>query len=178
VVEGIVEDVLDRGRVLLLRFDQLRPEAPAEDVVAPSVALVEGACVAAVEVAHTVREVGLRRFNDQVVVVAHQAADMDPPLVALHDAVEDVEEDDAVEVVQHDRRVVVAARADVVEGAGGEVTARARHSPTLPLGRRVSGALHTLGAGPQRPRHVPGTRLGPVGYGRGGRVEAGRVGLG
>jgi hypothetical protein len=54
VVEGIVEDVLEGVRVLLLRLDQPRPEAAAEDVIAAAVALVEGSGVGTVQVAHAV----------------------------------------------------------------------------------------------------------------------------
>jgi hypothetical protein len=48
VMERIVEDVLGRGRVLLLVLDHLRPETAAENVIATPVPLVEGARVAAV----------------------------------------------------------------------------------------------------------------------------------
>jgi hypothetical protein len=160
VVERVVEHVFDRGRVLLLRFDQLRPEAPAEDVVASSVALVEGPRVAAVQVAHAVREVRFRRLDDQVVVVAHQAADVDPPLVPLHDPVEDLEEDDAVAVVQHDRCVVVAARRDVVKRAGCEVSPWAGHrpdgSPDEVRRPRLRHFRHRSGVAPSRARHRTG----------------------
>jgi phosphohistidine swiveling domain-containing protein len=127
MVERVVDDVFECGFVLLLRFDQLRPEAPAEDVVAAAVAFVEGARVGAVQVAHAVGEVRARRLDDQVVVVPQQAADVGPPVVAALHAPQDVHEDDAVPVVQHDRSLVVAARRDVVVRAGGEVAMWATH---------------------------------------------------
>jgi hypothetical protein len=119
--------VFERGFVLLLRFDQLRPEAPAKDMVAAAVPFVEGARVGAVQVAHAVGEVGDGRLDDEVVVVPQQAADMNAPVVAAHHTPQDVHEDHAVPVVQHDRSLVVAARCDVVVGAGGEVAMRATH---------------------------------------------------
>jgi hypothetical protein len=120
VVDRIVQHVLDRGFVLLLGFDQLRPEAPPEDMVLPAVPFVEGACVAAVEVAHPVREVRTGCLHYQVVVVAHQAGDVDAPPVSALDPSHDVGEDHAVPVVQDDRSLVVAARRDVVIRAGLE----------------------------------------------------------
>jgi hypothetical protein len=57
VVEGVVDDVVDRGLVLLVRLDHFRPVAAAEDVILPLVAFVEGAGVAAVQVPHPLREV-------------------------------------------------------------------------------------------------------------------------
>jgi hypothetical protein len=48
VVERVLDDVFERRFVLLLRFDQLGPEASAKDVVAAAVPFVEGARVGAV----------------------------------------------------------------------------------------------------------------------------------
>ena len=70
MVDRVVEDVLQRLRVLLFRLDHAGPEPFAEDVVASAVTLVEGAGVLAVEVAHAVGEVRERRLDDEVVVVA------------------------------------------------------------------------------------------------------------
>jgi hypothetical protein len=127
VVDRVVDDVFERGLVLLLRFDHLRPEAAAEDMVAAAVPLVEGPRVLPVEVAHPVGEVRDRRFDYQVVVVAHEAARVHLPAVAALDAPQDVHEDHTVPVVEHDRLPVVAARRDVVVGTGGEVATRSTH---------------------------------------------------
>ena len=127
MVERVVDDVFERGLVLLLRFDQLRPEAAAKDMVAAAMALVEGSRVDAVQVSHAVREVRDGRLDDEVVVVPQQAADMNAPVVAALHTPQDVHEDHAVPVVQHDGSLVVAARCDVVVGAGGEVAMRATH---------------------------------------------------
>jgi hypothetical protein len=131
VVKGIVDDVLDRGLVLLVRLDHLRPVAAAKDVVLPLVAFVEGAGVATVQVPHSLVEVRRRGLDEQVVVVTHEAAHVGAPAVAPFDPAQDVEEDDAVSIVQHDRCVVVAADTDVVEGAGLEVAQRASHRPKV-----------------------------------------------
>jgi len=90
-------------------------------VVHAPVALVEPSCIAPVEVAHAVGEVRFRRLDEQVIVVAHQAAGMDAPAVAPHDPVQDVDEEDAVVVVEDDRCLVVAACRDVVQRTRGEV---------------------------------------------------------
>jgi hypothetical protein len=127
VVDRVLDDVLDRVGVLLLGLDHDGVEPAPEDVVAPPVAFVEGAGIGAVEIAHAVREVGLRSLDDQVVVVSHQAADVDAPAVAPPDATQDVEEDDAIPVVHDDRRLVVPARRDVVVRACGEVAAWTSH---------------------------------------------------
>ena len=115
MVKGIVDDVFDRGLVLLVRLDHPGPVAAAEDVILPLVAFVEGAGVAAVQVPHPVGEVRQRGLDEEVVVIPHQAAHVRAPAVAPFDPAEDVEEDDPVSIVHDDRSVVVAADPDVVE---------------------------------------------------------------
>jgi len=129
----------------------------AEDVILPFVPLVEGAGVAAVQVPHPVGEVRQRSLDKEVVVVSHQAAHVSAPAVAPFDAAQDVEEDDPVSVVQHDRRVVVAADPDVVIGTGGEVTVGPTHLPKVALRKPLSPRCDGFAPRPTRSRHVPGT---------------------
>jgi hypothetical protein len=83
-------------------------------------------------------ELGLRRLEDEVVVVAHQAEGVDPPVVAIDGAAEEAEERESVLVVAHDRRAVDPARRHVEEAVGQSRTKDARHcgdaSATLPAG--------------------------------------------
>jgi hypothetical protein len=131
VVDRVSDDVLESRAVLLLALDHFRPVAPAEEVVDAPVALVEGAGVAAVQVAHALVEVRLGRLEQEVVVVPHQAADVHQPAVAALDPAQNVEEDDPVVVVVHDRRVVVPAGHDVVGRAGEEDAVRSAHEATV-----------------------------------------------
>jgi hypothetical protein len=96
-------------------------------VVAAAVSAIERARVLAVEVAHPVREVGEWGLDDEVVVVAHEAARVHFPAVATHDAVQDANERVPVGVVDHNRRVVVARGPDVVVGACNRRTEFATH---------------------------------------------------
>jgi hypothetical protein len=144
VVDGVLEDVLERLQELLLGLDLLRPESLAEDVVLPAVALVERARVLAVEVAHAVGEVRQGCLDDEVVVVAEEAARVQAPAVAPADAFQDLEEHAAVAIVPEDRRVVVPFRADVVEGAGSEVAVRASHRIERSSGARPATATCVL----------------------------------
>ena len=121
-------------------------------MILPSVSFVEGAGVAAVQVPHSLVEVRQRGLDEQVVVVTHQAAHVSAPAVAPFDSPQDVEEDDPVPIVPHDRRVVVAAGPDVVVRAGFEVTEGASYRPKVALQNPVIRAV-TLS---------PHLRLGPV----------------
>jgi hypothetical protein len=160
VVDRVVDDVVQGLLVLLLRFDHLGPVPAAEDVVLAPMALVEGAGVAAVEVAHALVEVRRRCLDDEVVVVAEQALRVHPPAVAAHDPAEQVEEDDAVVAVDDDRRVIVPPRHDVVEGSVLERPQRASH-PVEATARRTAfpprgASRHTYGSDESRARHETG----------------------
>jgi len=172
VVDGVVDDIGDGRVVLLLVLDQLRPVAAAEDVVFPPVPLVEGARVDPVQVPHALVEVRQRGFDEEVVVVAHQAAHVDPPPVAAHDSAEDLDEDDAVRRVEDDRLLVVAARRDVVTRAGKDDAVRSSHAATVARADRVVPLRAAFGTRPARPRHVPGTGPASSRRGRPGRVSA------
>ena len=160
MVEGIVDDVVDRRLVLLVRLDHLRPVAAAEDVVLPLVTFVEGAGIAAVQVPHSIREVRQGRLDEEVVVVPHQAAHVSAPAVAPFDSTQDVEEDDPVSGVEHDRRVVVAPDPDVAIGARREVTMGPSHLPKVALRKPAGPRCDGFATPPTRSCHVPGTRLG------------------
>jgi hypothetical protein len=95
------------------------------------VPFVECTGVAPIQVPHPLVEVREWGLDEQVVVITHQAAHVCAPAVAPFDPAQEVEEDDPVSIVHHDRRVVVAADPDVVKGAGFEVTQRASHRPKV-----------------------------------------------
>ena len=126
-MDRVVEDVVERFLVLLLGLDLFRPEAPAEDVVLAGMAVVEGAGVLTVQVTHAVGQVRERRLDEQVVVVAEEAAGVQPPAIAPADPLQDPDEDCPVPVVGEDRRAAVPFRPDVVVGARDGVTERSSH---------------------------------------------------
>ena len=156
MVDRVVDDVVDRVVVLLLRFDHPRPEPLAEDVVPAAVPLVEGAGVLAVQVAHAVGKVRQRGLDEEVVVVAEQAAGVEAPAIVALDPSQNLEEDPPVVVVLEDRSVVVPLRPDVVVGAGREVTVRTSHPVDGNPDREPDSPLQRLGTGPARTRYVPG----------------------
>ena len=131
MVDGVVEDIVEGVVVLLFGLDHSGPEALAEDVMLAAVPFVEGTGVLAVEVAHPIGKVGEGRLDDEVVVVTEEAACVEAPAIVAADALQDLEEDCAVTVVEEDRRVVVPLRPDVVVGPGGEVSQRASHDSTV-----------------------------------------------
>jgi hypothetical protein len=179
VVGRIVDDVFQGRLVLLLRLDQPRPVAAAEEMVLATVLLVESARVAAVQVPHARVEVRGRGLDDQVVVVPHEAARVQAPAVAPFDASQQVEEDDAVLAVEHDRRAVVPAGHDVVVAPGDEWAMRSSHAGDRSSARgrfRPARAFcFTSGAVRSRARHETGVEeTAPIGACRIAECRLGR----
>src|SRR5919201_4588847 len=77
----VLNHVVERVGVLLVALDQARAETAAEDVVGAAVDFVERTRVAAVQVAHSLRQVRLGRLDDEVVMVSHQAIGVDAPAI-------------------------------------------------------------------------------------------------
>jgi hypothetical protein len=143
---------------MLLGLDEARGEALPENVVAAAVEGVEGAGVLAVEVAHALREVRLGRLDEEVVVVAEQAAGVEAPSIPADHAAQLVEEDAAVVVVEEAQTAVVAAGRDVVPGAGGEIAAGTGHAATVARSRAVRCVGDGVGTGSLRSRHASRAR--------------------
>ena len=131
MVKGIVDDVLDRRLILIVRLDHLRPVAAAEDVILPSVPLVEGTGVAAVQIPHPLVEVRQRGLDEQVVVVPHQAIGPNEPLVADTGLCEQRQEVRVLASVCVEILATDTAIHQVVDGAGELNAWRARHGINL-----------------------------------------------
>ena len=72
----------------------------------------------AVQMAHAGGKVSFRGFDEEVVVVAHEAVGVAEPVEALDGLAEDGKEGLAVVVIGEDVRPGVAAGGDVIDGAG------------------------------------------------------------
>ena len=108
-------------------FDDPGVEAAAEEVAFAAVFLVEGGGVFAVEQLHAGGELRDGCFEDQMVVVGHQAVGVHGPAVEADAEFEHCQEGEPVVVVAVDRAAVDAAGGDV-EAAVGELGAkRSRH---------------------------------------------------
>jgi hypothetical protein len=155
--DGVLEDVFERGDVVLVALDDTCAEAAAENVVTEAVPLVEPARVRAVQVTHPVGEVRLRGLEDEVVVRSEQAVGVEAPVVAVDHAPKEVEEDAAIAVLEEDERAPVPDRGDVVVRTGLEMATRAAHAAE-PSGRSPESARAArIVPSPVRSRHVPGT---------------------
>src|SRR5205085_6398906 len=118
-------------------------EALAEQVAPALVTAVERLRVDAVQALHSGGEVLELRLNDEVVVVRHQAEDVDSPVVAVDDGREQAQEEAALIVVQEDRRARYSPRCDVVDPVRGVLVLRATHGVNVVVERTLDTVQRT-----------------------------------
>jgi hypothetical protein len=154
-----VQDVCDRLDELRVGGDWTRPESVAEEVSPAAVFEIERLRVVAVEKLHSVGELLASRFDDEVIVVAHETEGVAAPLVLGSGESQEEEEEMPVVVVEEDRYPSGAARADVEDPLIRQVGAR---SPSHAVDRSGAqprpfscGAIATL---PRHP-HAPETAM-------------------
>jgi len=124
----------------------VRAVAAVEEMALALVAAVEVSGVEPLEPLHAPVEVGLRRLDEQVEVVPHEAVGQALPRAALDDVADAVEEPDPIARVEEDRQPHDPAVEDVVDAAGDEWTRRSRH----PVDRTPA----TRHKSPQRVTHL------------------------
>ena len=91
--------------------------ATLEEMSAGPVAPVVVAYIAAVEVLHAGRQVGLRRFHVQVIVIIHHHKGVEMPAIRLHGPSQPIKRTSAIRVILDDPAPLVAARHHLVPGA-------------------------------------------------------------
>ena len=125
--DRVVQDVRDRPAQVSLRVDHPGREPGAEQVTGSLVPVVEALCVHAVEKLDASREPRLRRVEDEVDVVAHQAEGVAVPAIALDGLGEEIEIGEPVVVVAKDRGAIDATTSHVEVAVRELRTKDARH---------------------------------------------------
>lgn len=69
----------------------------------------------AIELAHALRQIAIGRFDQQMVVIAHQAVGMHHPVERQHDLAQHLQKARAVNIILVDRLTSVATRGHVVQ---------------------------------------------------------------
>jgi hypothetical protein len=127
--DWVVEHVGNRLLEVVLGVDYPGREPSAEQVTAALVPIVETPRVLPVEVLDSRRKSRLRRFENQVDVVVHQAESMAVPAVAFDGFGEQAEIGDPIVVVAKDRGAVDPARSHVKVAVREVRPKDARHRP-------------------------------------------------
>jgi hypothetical protein len=111
---------------LLLDHDAL--VATLQDVADTPLAAVESLREHLVQTPHPRDQVRLRRLEEQMVMAVHQTSGIQQPTLLLHLLGEALNEAAAILLIEEDRLLRVAARGDVINGAGKLESQRACHT--------------------------------------------------
>jgi hypothetical protein len=102
-----------------------------EHVAHPPVAPVEALGVDLIEPLQAACQVRLGGFDEQMVVIAHQAVGVESPALLGDLAAEQIEKRCAVPIIANDVRARIAARGDVIQRTGEFQTQRTGHAKML-----------------------------------------------
>src|SRR6185295_6256250 len=132
-----------------LFLHQNRCEAALQQMAHPRMPPIEALRIPAVQLAHPERQIRLRCFKEEMIVVVHQAVGMAEPAVAIHDVGKHGEKLRSVAVVHHDVLSGVPPTGDVVGGSGVLYAKWAGHTA----------GLQRTECGITRPNHLTPLRL-------------------
>ena len=102
-----------------------------EQMACSLMTLIKKLCIDPVQLPHAQGEIAVRRLDQEVIVVVHQAVGMAEPIIPLLDMLEHVQEVDAVLVVFENGLLFIAARGDVIDSAGVFYPEGTGHAATL-----------------------------------------------
>ena len=102
-----------------------------EQMPRPLMTFIKKLRIDAVQLPHTQGEIAVRRFDQEVIVVVHQAVSMTEPVIPLIDVLERVQEVDPVLVVFENGLLFIAARGDVIDSTGVFYAEGAGHEGNL-----------------------------------------------
>jgi hypothetical protein len=113
-----VEDNVSRYfKEVALFLDKDRLESPLEDVTRSLVLPIDPLCVDTVDMAHAARQVRMRRFDQQMIVVGHQTVRVTEPSAPLNGATEDFKKRTVIGIGEVDLLSSVTTARNVVDGS-------------------------------------------------------------
>jgi hypothetical protein len=108
-------------------FDENRGEPPLKEMPDPMMPTAVGLGIPAVQLAHAQRQISLRRFDEQMIVVVHQTVRVAAPSVPIDDMGEQREPLRPIAVIVHNVLPGIAPTGEVIDGAGELKTKRTGH---------------------------------------------------
>ena len=104
-------------------FEQMRlllhqdgGESALQEMPHPLMPAIDGLGIRAVELPHAAGEIGLRGFEQQMIVVIHQAVRMAAPPEAIDDMGQSLQKQGTVPIIRDDGLAGVAATGDMAHG--------------------------------------------------------------
>lgn len=116
--DGIKDNVAADLKKMAVLLDEDSFESSLEEVADPPVTIIECLGIYAVELPHTEREIAIRGFDEEVIMVVHETVDVAKPIITLIDMGEGLEECLPIRVVFEYRFLFVTAGGDVIDCSG------------------------------------------------------------
>jgi hypothetical protein len=142
----IQDDIARKLEQVGLALDEDGPEAAVEKVSFMPVAPVEPLRVHTVQPLHAERDVAVRRFDQEVIVVRHQAVRMASPFTQLDDLTQELEKPKPIANIGVDLQLSDAARRHVIDGTRCLHSRRSRHGDERSRGDHAGRLAGTVSA--------------------------------
>lgn len=112
---GVKHDVAADFQKMTVFLNENSFESSLKEMTDPAMLLVIGLGVYPIELPHSFGQVSIRRFNDQMIVVIHQAISMADQMKSFVDLSKCVQEKFTITIVLEDRFALVSARRDMIK---------------------------------------------------------------
>lgn len=109
-------DIATQFQEVRVLFDQNRGKPALQQMPDALMPTVKGLRVAAIQLPHALREIGLGRFEQEMIVVVHQTVGVTEPAIPVNDMPEQREKLRPIAIIHHDVLPRIAAAGDVVDG--------------------------------------------------------------
>jgi hypothetical protein len=96
-------------------LNENRFESSLEEMAHLAMAFVVGLRVYPIELPHSFGQVSIRRFNDQMIAIVHQAVGMTDPVKALSDVSKRIQKKFAIAVILEDGFAIFSAGCDMIK---------------------------------------------------------------
>ena len=114
--DWIQDDIATEFQQMRLLLHQNGGEPALQEMPDPLMATVIRLRIAAIELAHAEGQIRLRRFEEQMIVVIHEAIDVTEPAIPIDHMSQEGQKRGAITVICHNVVPSIAATRDVVDG--------------------------------------------------------------
>jgi hypothetical protein len=114
---------------VFLDQDGLKPAL--EEVAAPTVPFIEELGVYSIQLAHAYGQIGIRGFDEKMIMIGHEAVSVTNPVVSFVDVLESVQKVLAVGIVFEDGFLFIATRCHMIYCAWVFYAERTSHEANI-----------------------------------------------
>ena len=102
-----------------------------EEMAGPLMPLIEELRINAVQLTHAQGKIAVGRFDQEMVMIVHEAVGVADPIVPFIDVLERIQKVDAILIVFEDGLLFITAGSDMIDSTGVFYAERTAHTGTL-----------------------------------------------